>query len=106
MQSMMDYRSAWYFSTFICNYKLCYMYSPKIYFQQQHLVSYWETSSPAKSKKLDSVSIVRLDMKWRTMYNKVDSGVFAINHMETYKGNGLRNWECKFAYEKVRPFHV
>ncbi|XP_063942886.1 uncharacterized protein LOC135150490 [Daucus carota subsp. sativus] len=67
---------------------------------QQHFVSYLETSSPAKSKQLGSVSIVRLDMKWRTMYNKVDSGVFAINHMETYKGNGLRNWECKFAYEK------
>lgn len=57
-----------------------------------------------KAMQLGNVPIIRLEMKWRTESNKYDCGIFAIRHMETYKGNGLRNWDCKFLHEneKVR----
>ena len=57
--------------------------------------------SPKKSTMLHEAAIVRLQMKWRTENNVLDCGIFAMNHMETYMGNGLKNWDCKFATENV-----
>lgn len=36
----------------------------------------------------------RLKMPWRNETNKIDCGVFAMRHLETYKGDGLKNWKC------------
>lgn len=44
-------------------------------------------------------------MKWKTKKKNVDSGVFVMNHMETYMGNGVRKWECKFATESVSNYY-
>ncbi|CAI9283923.1 unnamed protein product [Lactuca saligna] len=35
----------------------------------------------------------RLEMSWRTVKNKVDCGVFAMRHMETYMGQPLSKWK-------------
>jgi len=40
----------------------------------------------------------RLRMSWRDNNNKVDYGVFAMRHMETYMGKGTRGWD--FGLEK------
>ena len=58
--------------------------------------------SESKARQLHNVPIVRLEMKWRTLHNKLDCGVFAMRHMETYKGNGLRTWDAKLLHEGVR----
>lgn len=72
-----------------------------IIYQQDNLCWYIAEQSPKKSKILRNAPILRLQMKWRTKKRNVDSGVFAMNHMETYMGKGIRNWECKFAVEEV-----
>nr|GMC66490.1 uncharacterized protein LOC109162486 [Ipomoea batatas] len=36
----------------------------------------------------------RLRMSWRDNDNKIDCGVFAMRHMETYMDKGTKGWEC------------
>lgn len=55
--------------------------------------------SEVKARHLLNVEITRLQMKWRTTNNSIDCGIFAMRHMETYKGNGVRSWDSKFAPE-------
>lgn len=52
-----------------------------------------------KATDLANVTITRLEMKWRTEKNQFDCGIYAIRHMETYKGNGVRSWESKLLTE-------
>ncbi|WOH03448.1 hypothetical protein DCAR_0622846 [Daucus carota subsp. sativus] len=66
---------------------------------QENFGLYIAQQSPKKSMLLSNAPVQRLQMKWRTSNKNVDSGVFAMHHMETYMGYGLRNWECKFAAE-------
>nr|KAJ0216721.1 hypothetical protein LSAT_V11C300121420 [Lactuca sativa] len=40
-----------------------------------------------------SIKPQRLEMSWRTVKNKVDCGVFAMRHMETYMGQPLSKWK-------------
>ncbi|KAK1366099.1 hypothetical protein POM88_041660 [Heracleum sosnowskyi] len=70
--------------------------------QQQNFVKYMMDISERKATEFGNVPIIRLEMKWRTEKNKTDYGVFAIRHMETYKGNGLRNWDSKFVPENEK----
>ncbi|KAK1385154.1 hypothetical protein POM88_022889 [Heracleum sosnowskyi] len=69
---------------------------------QQNFVKYMMDISERKATEFGNVPIIRLEMKWRTEKNKTDCGVFAIRHMETYKGNGLRNWDSKFVPENEK----
>nr|GMC49389.1 uncharacterized protein LOC109162486 [Ipomoea batatas] len=48
----------------------------------------------AKSKLVRGLTPARLGMSWRDNNNKVDCGVFAMRHMETYMGKGTKGWEC------------
>ncbi|CAI9300606.1 unnamed protein product [Lactuca saligna] len=41
----------------------------------------------------ESIKPQRLKMSWRTVKNKVDCGVFAMRHMETYMGQPLSKWK-------------
>ncbi|KAK1356224.1 hypothetical protein POM88_049480 [Heracleum sosnowskyi] len=69
---------------------------------QQNFVKYIMDISERKATEFGNVPIIRLEMKWRTEKNKTDCGVFVIHHMETYKGNGLRNWDSKFVPENEK----
>ena len=35
-----------------------------------------------------------LEMPWRDSDKKIDSGIYAMRHMETYFGNGLAGWRA------------
>nr|KAJ0215009.1 hypothetical protein LSAT_V11C300129960 [Lactuca sativa] len=41
----------------------------------------------------ESIKPQRLEMTWRTIKNKVDCGIFAMRHMETYMGQPLSKWK-------------
>lgn len=41
----------------------------------------------------------RLSMPWRTLKNTVDSGIFMMRHMETYKGTSINAWKCGLTAE-------
>ncbi|CAI9285150.1 unnamed protein product [Lactuca saligna] len=41
----------------------------------------------------ESIKPQLLEMSWRTVKNKVDCGVFAMRHMETYMGQPLSKWK-------------
>ncbi|KAL8245943.1 hypothetical protein R6Q59_007159 [Mikania micrantha] len=41
----------------------------------------------------------RLSMPWRTLNNSVDCGVFAMRHMETFKGTSVKEWKCGLTAE-------
>ncbi|KAK1357097.1 hypothetical protein POM88_050353 [Heracleum sosnowskyi] len=69
---------------------------------RENFIKYIMNVSEAKARQLHNVPIMRLQMKWRTRNNNIDCGVFAIRHMETYKGNGVRNCESKLSIEGVR----
>lgn len=64
-----------------------------------------EEHSLWKTQQIRNAPITLLEMKWQTKNKNVDSGVFAMNHMETYMGNGVRKWECKFASENVSNYY-
>lgn len=38
-------------------------------------------------------------MPWRTSDNKIDCGIFAMRHLETYMG--LDKWDCGFSVKEV-----
>ncbi|KAI3744508.1 hypothetical protein L1987_57591 [Smallanthus sonchifolius] len=42
--------------------------------------------------------INRVEMPWRMLHNKVDCGIFAMRHMETFIGS--TTWQCGFDPEK------
>lgn len=41
--------------------------------------------------------IKRLALPWRDDENKVDCGVFAMRHMETYMGQRMRDWKLELS---------
>lgn len=43
---------------------------------------------------MSKVKATRLEMKWRTIYNGVDCGIFVMRHMETYMGQRCNKWDC------------
>ena len=61
-----------------------------------------EEQNHVKAAQLSKMIPQRLKMKWQTKENGTDCGVFAMRHMETYFGGGVRNWESKFFPESVR----
>lgn len=54
----------------------------------------WMTANKfiVRGRSLINLPIQRLAMPWRDKENKVDSGVFAMRHMETYMGQRVRDW--------------
>lgn len=49
---------------------------------------------PLKNTQIKQYEITLPSMTWKNRENKVDCGVYAMRHMETYKGNP--NWDCGF----------
>ncbi|CAI9302650.1 unnamed protein product [Lactuca saligna] len=47
----------------------------------------------------ESIKPQRFEMSWRTVKNKVDCGVFAMRHIETYMGQPLSKWKPVFHKE-------
>lgn len=54
----------------------------------------WMTANKfiVRGRSLINLPIQRLAMPWRDEVNKVDCGVFAMRHMETYMGQRVRDW--------------
>ncbi|XP_035843809.1 uncharacterized protein LOC118490346 [Helianthus annuus] len=52
-----------------------------------------ETKHPAAEDIL-SCEPNRLELKWRTRNNSNDCGIFAMRHMEYFKGETTKNWNC------------
>ncbi|KAK1368375.1 hypothetical protein POM88_034467 [Heracleum sosnowskyi] len=67
---------------------------------KDNFVDYMAKFNERKSRQLRNARIVRLQMKWRTNGINKDCRVFSMNHMETYMGNSLRNWDYKFTSEE------
>jgi len=44
----------------------------------------------------------RVPMPWREGENKIDCGVFAMRHMETYFGLGLNGWDSELVAGDAR----
>ncbi|XP_056686376.1 uncharacterized protein [Spinacia oleracea] len=49
---------------------------------------------PLKNTQIKQYEITLPSMPWKNRENKVECGVYAMRHMETYKGNP--NWDCGF----------
>ncbi|WOG93108.1 hypothetical protein DCAR_0312389 [Daucus carota subsp. sativus] len=73
---------------------------------KENFVKYMMNVSEVKARHLLNVEITRLQMKWRTTNNSIDCGIFAMRHMETYKGNGVRSWDSKFAPETQKQIQA
>ncbi|KAL8196877.1 hypothetical protein R6Q57_024374 [Mikania cordata] len=58
----------------------------------QAMLNYLENHFPSLHNKLDGVVTTKLDLPWQTYKNFVDCGVFAMRHMETYKGQPINEW--------------
>ncbi|KAH6798821.1 Rhodanese/Cell cycle control phosphatase superfamily protein [Perilla frutescens var. frutescens] len=44
----------------------------------------------------------KLQMPWQNDTNKVDCGIYVMRHMETYKGNVMRNWKSGLKVDNPR----
>ncbi|KAH6780504.1 hypothetical protein C2S52_011741 [Perilla frutescens var. hirtella] len=44
----------------------------------------------------------KLQMPWQNNTNKVDCGIYVMRHMETYKGNGMKNWKSGLKVDNLR----
>ena len=40
-----------------------------------------------------------LEMSWQTVHNGADCGIFTMQHMETYKGKPVKDWNCGLSNE-------
>ncbi|KNA20687.1 hypothetical protein SOVF_050180, partial [Spinacia oleracea] len=49
---------------------------------------------PLRKAQISAYEIVLLEMPWKNRTNKTDCGVYAMRHMEIYKGN--QTWNCGF----------
>ncbi|KAL8209596.1 hypothetical protein R6Q57_006328, partial [Mikania cordata] len=58
----------------------------------QVMLNYLENHLPSLHNKLDGVVPTKLDLPWQTDKNFVYCGVFAMRHMETYKGQPINEW--------------
>lgn len=63
-----------------------------------------EEHSLRKSQQIRNATMTLLQMKWQTKNKNSEAAVFAMNHMETYMGNGIKFWDCKFSAENVSNF--
>ncbi|KAL8264833.1 hypothetical protein R6Q59_022963 [Mikania micrantha] len=58
----------------------------------QVMLNYLENHFPSLYNKLEGVVLTKVDLPWQTDKNFVDCGVFAMRHMETYKGQPINEW--------------
>ncbi|KAL8199827.1 hypothetical protein R6Q57_013395 [Mikania cordata] len=61
---------------------------------QSTLCSYVVMTSHPIAFTLKTCKTKRIAMPWRTLNNFVDYGVFAMRHMETFKGTSVKEWKC------------
>ncbi|KAL3618811.1 hypothetical protein CASFOL_037334 [Castilleja foliolosa] len=55
-----------------------------------------------KAQFLKKLNFHRLKMHWRDENNRVDCGVYAMRHMETYMGGSLKSWRCGLSKNNPR----
>ncbi|KAK6120670.1 hypothetical protein DH2020_045591 [Rehmannia glutinosa] len=57
--------------------------------------NYLETKGcPQMASVVQEIHPSRLCMPWRDTTNKVDCGIYAMRHMESYMGGGTKGWDC------------
>ncbi|CAH9107496.1 unnamed protein product [Cuscuta europaea] len=52
-----------------------------------------------RASLLAKIKPTRISMSWRDTTNVIDYGVFAMRHIETYKGEGLMGWDCGLRHD-------
>nr|GMD32892.1 zinc finger BED domain-containing protein RICESLEEPER 2-like [Ipomoea batatas] len=57
-------------------------------------VFFEDSGFPALYIKVTAMQPRRLRMSWLETKNKIDCGVFAMRHMETYVGQSIASWDC------------
>nr|GMD34396.1 uncharacterized protein LOC109168900 [Ipomoea batatas] len=57
-------------------------------------VFFKDSGFPALYIKVTAMQPRRLRMSWLETKNKIDCGVFAMRHMETYVGQSIASWDC------------
>ncbi|KAL3626839.1 hypothetical protein CASFOL_029318 [Castilleja foliolosa] len=55
-----------------------------------------------KAQFLKKLKFDRLKMHWLDESNRVDCGVYAMRHMETYMGGSLKSWRCGLSKNNQR----
>lgn len=53
------------------------------------------------TKFLDSYQVRIINMPWRDQTNTSDCGIYLMKHMETYRGQLLKNWNVGFKPNEV-----
>ncbi|KAL8233571.1 hypothetical protein R6Q59_019671 [Mikania micrantha] len=66
----------------------------KLLQKQSALCSYMVMASHPIAFTLKTCKTKRLEMPWRTLNISVDCGVFAMRHMDTFKGTSEKEWKC------------
>lgn len=69
------------------------------FFQTSMMSDYLVKANHPKATDIMDPVIKILKMSWRTEANFVDCGVFAMRHMEVYKGNGTVGFDTGFLKE-------
>lgn len=69
--------------------------------QKKFFGRYLEEVNHQKAKQMSNpnLTINLLDMPWKTKNNKTDCGIFAMRHMETFKGQTDGKYSCGFPKE-------
>lgn len=60
----------------------------------------------AEGRSLINMPIQRLPMPWRDAEKKVDCGVFAMCHIETYMIQRVKDWNSEFAPSSTKTLQV
>ncbi|KAL8189147.1 hypothetical protein R6Q57_028713 [Mikania cordata] len=74
-------------------------YAKRPQIMQSTLCSYLVLTSHPIAFTLKTCKPKRLSMPWRTLNNSADCGVFAMRHMETFKGTSVKEWKCGLTSE-------
>ncbi|KAL8265316.1 hypothetical protein R6Q59_023446 [Mikania micrantha] len=59
-------------------------------------VKYLEKFQHAKTEKISMQEVTRVDLKWATIENIIDCGVFTMRHMEMFMGSHCNTFDCGF----------
>nr|GMD57195.1 ulp1 protease family, C-terminal catalytic domain-containing protein [Ipomoea batatas] len=56
--------------------------------------------STYKANKIEKLKVKMMKMAWRDNRNKIDCGVFLMRHIETFRGQSPKLWNCGLQKEK------
>lgn len=65
------------------------------------MIKYLREFEHPKAISMSRCKVNKWRLKWKTIYNGVDCGIFVMRHMETFKGEQQAKYDCGLVSESI-----